>query len=284
MVPQIGRSISIELSIWDLGGQQRFEFFKSDFFKGCAAVGLVFDLARPDTFDKVDTYFNQIREMAGNIPIILVGNKSDLRKEIGDTVEREKIIQKVNDYNLFEYVETSALDDDNVNKLFNRLAICALLELKPRLGEIASDNRFRFKVILAGAAAVGKTSLIKTFVNKDFSQEYKITVGLDFMTQNFTIADEDLPKEIHKLIKEAKKKSPIPENGEMLKTQKEKSSDGVAVSVSKEEVEETVERGLLLNLWEFSQRILTHNYVYGAISLVLVVILLTVLVHFFFIG
>ena len=102
------------------GGQERFSFFKTDFFKGVAAVALVFDLSRPDTFESVDEYFDDIREISGNIPIILVGNKDDLKKDIGETVPREKIIQMVNQYNLFEYIETSALDNLNVEELFHR--------------------------------------------------------------------------------------------------------------------------------------------------------------------
>ena len=153
--------MKITLSLWDTGGQQRFDFFKSDFFRGCAAIGLVFDLSRPDTFEKVDEYFEEIRNLAGNIPILLVGNKNDLTESLGETISREKIIQKLNQYNLFEYVETSALKNENVVELFNKLSITALMELQPRLGEIASENHFRFKVLLAGAAAVGKSSLIR---------------------------------------------------------------------------------------------------------------------------
>ena len=95
--------INIILSLWDTGGQERFGFFKTDFFKGVAAVALVFDLSRSDTFDSLDDYFDDIRERSGNIPIILVGNKDDLKKDIGETIQREKIIHVVNQYNLFEY-------------------------------------------------------------------------------------------------------------------------------------------------------------------------------------
>ena len=195
----------ITLSLWDTGGQERFNFFKTDFFRGVAAVGLVFDVSRPDTFDKIDEYFNEIRERSGNIPIFLVGNKIDLIEDIGETIPREKVIQKVNQYYLFEYIETSALENENVHKLFYRLAITALLDLKPRLGEIVDSNNFRFKILLTGAAAVGKSSLIRTFTKKSFEQDYKLTIACDFMTHNLEILDTDVPKETHELIKKAVK-------------------------------------------------------------------------------
>lgn len=193
--------VNITLSLWDTGGQERFNFFLTDFFKGVAAVALVFDLSRPDTFYSIKEYFNDIRERSGNIPIILVGNKCDLKKDIGETVLREKIIQMVNKYYLFEYIETSALESKNVDKLFYRLALTALLDIKPRLGEIIDSNHFRFKTLLLGAAAVGKSSLIDLFVKKELAESYKLTVGLDFMIQDLEIEDEDIPKEISNVIK-----------------------------------------------------------------------------------
>ncbi len=195
--------MKVTLSLWDTGGQERFNFFKTDFFKGVAVLGLVFDLSRPDTFDKIDDYFNEIRERSGNIPIFLVGNKNDLKKDIGETIPREKIIQKVNQYYLFEYIETSALEDQNIEKLFNRFAITALLDFKPRLGEIVDSNHFRFKILLAGAAAVGKSSIIRTFTKKTFEQDYKLTIGLDFMIQDLEIQEDDIPDETHELIKKS---------------------------------------------------------------------------------
>lgn len=199
----------ITLSLWDTGGQERFGFFKTDFFRGVAAVALVFDVSRPDTFKSVNEYFDDIRERSGNIPIILVGNKDDLRKDIGETIPRGKIIHMVNRYNLFEYIETSALQNLNVDKLFHRLAITALMDLKPRLGEIVDSDHFRFKILLLGAAAVGKSTLINVFTNKRFEENYKLTVGLDFMIQNIEIKEEDIPNETLTLMKSATKKKRI---------------------------------------------------------------------------
>ena len=198
-------SLKVTLSLWDTGGQEQFDFFKTDFFKGVAVLGLVFDLSRPDTFDEIDGYFNEIREISGNIPIFLVGNKNDLKKDIGETIPREKILQKINQYYLFEYIETSARIDQNVEKLFYRFALTALLDLKPRLGEIVDSDHFRFKVLLAGAAAVGKSSLIRTFTKKAFEQDYKLTVGLDLMIQDLEIFDENIPYETQELIKKSLK-------------------------------------------------------------------------------
>jgi GTPase SAR1 family protein len=97
------------------------------------------------------------------------------------------------------------MEDQNVEKLFYRFALTALLDIKPRLGEIVNSNHFRFKVLLAGAAAVGKSSLIRTFTKKSFEQDYKLTIGLDFMIQDIEINEEDIPVETQELIKKSMK-------------------------------------------------------------------------------
>jgi len=206
--------LKVTLSLWDIGGQERFNFFKTDFFRGTAAVGLVWDISRSDTFEKLEIYINDMRKRSGNIPIFLVGNKSDLKETLGgQTIPYDKIINKVNNHNLIGYIETSALKNINVEKLFKNLSLAALFDLKPRLGEISipdrveESNHFRFKILLIGDAGVGKSSLIKVFVNKDVDHDYKITVGLDLMTQHIDIPDDELPKEAIRIINEAISKS-----------------------------------------------------------------------------
>ncbi|MFX0065890.1 MAG: Rab family GTPase [Candidatus Hermodarchaeota archaeon] len=59
-----------------------------------------------------------------------------------------------------------------------------------------SLDELNFKVVLLGEPAVGKTSLIRQFVEKAFSEEYISTLGVDFSTK-----DVNLPKISDKPIK-----------------------------------------------------------------------------------
>jgi small GTP-binding protein len=195
--------LKITLSLWDIGGQERFDFFKTDFFKGTAAVGLVFDLSRPDTSEKLDAYINDLREQLGNIPIILIGNKSDLISSIGKIIPHEDIIQKAIQYNVIDYLKTSALQNINVDQLFKMLALTALLDLRPRLGEIVDSDHFRFKILLIGDASVGKSSLIKKFLGMNIEASYKLTVGLDLLANDIEIPNEELTEEAYEIIKTA---------------------------------------------------------------------------------
>ncbi|XP_074600491.1 RAS oncogene family member Rab7 [Brevipalpus obovatus] len=51
----------------------------------------------------------------------------------------------------------------------------------------ASRKKVLLKVIILGDSGVGKTSLMNQYVNKRFSNQYKATIGADFLTKEFEI-------------------------------------------------------------------------------------------------
>ncbi|XP_058110910.1 ras-related protein Rab7 isoform X2 [Magnolia sinica] len=50
-------------------------------------------------------------------------------------------------------------------------------------------RRTLLKVIVLGDSGVGKTSLMNQYVHKKFSQQYKATIGADFVTKELQIED-----------------------------------------------------------------------------------------------
>mmetsp|Transcript_16694 Transcript_16694/g.16611 ORF Transcript_16694/g.16611 Transcript_16694/m.16611 type:complete len:205 (-) Transcript_16694:31-645(-) len=55
---------------------------------------------------------------------------------------------------------------------------------------MASGRKHLLKVIILGDSAVGKTSLMNQYVNKRFTQQYKATIGADFLTKEVMIDDK----------------------------------------------------------------------------------------------
>ena len=53
-------------------------------------------------------------------------------------------------------------------------------------------SEFRFKVILIGPGAVGKTSLLERFVRNRFSEKYELTIGVDFLTKTVEIGPDSV--------------------------------------------------------------------------------------------
>ncbi|MHA1821101.1 MAG: GTP-binding protein [Promethearchaeota archaeon] len=195
--------IDIVLTVWDLGGQKRFNFLKEQYFKGAAAVALVFDVVSPDSFKELDEYLNKIRAISGSIPILLVGNKKDLEEEIGTVIPMEDISAWMRQHQITDFMKTSAKTGSSVDDMFKKLSEMAIIDLHdtPRLGEYSKNGVFRFKVLLVGAAGVGKTSLTHRFAEGVFKEEYSLTVGVDFLTKKISLDLDILPEEVIRKIK-----------------------------------------------------------------------------------
>lgn len=109
------------LTIWDIGGQERFEFMRRRFYDGAHGALLVFDLSRAETFTQVQKWLKEMRQMRGeDVPFLLIGNKADLLEDTGEVVKRKD----ANEFAESEgslYIETSAKTGENVEEAFNKL-------------------------------------------------------------------------------------------------------------------------------------------------------------------
>jgi small GTP-binding protein len=56
-------------------------------------------------------------------------------------------------------------------------------------------STYKLKLLLLGAAAVGKTSLIQNFIKGKFQKEYKMTIGTDIFTKDVVVNhnNENIP-------------------------------------------------------------------------------------------
>ena len=109
------------LSIWEIGGQQRFEFIRSTFYKGAAGALLVFDLTREHTYTEIRKWFTEIYQFAGeSIPFVLIGNKADLIEDVGVVIDRNEARNFAEKEGSI-YIETSAKTGINVDQAFTEL-------------------------------------------------------------------------------------------------------------------------------------------------------------------
>lgn len=54
---------------------------------------------------------------------------------------------------------------------------------------MSTRKKILLKVIILGDSGVGKTSLMNQYVNKKFSNQYKATIGADFLTKEVLVDD-----------------------------------------------------------------------------------------------
>ena len=112
-------------SIFDFGGQERFIPLLPRFIEGANGALLVFDLVNTFTFSQLDFWYEQLNEFTINsdIPIILVGSKSDLlEKTTTSEIVDDKLIQEfVSEKQLDGFYRTSSLENYNVLEVFKEL-------------------------------------------------------------------------------------------------------------------------------------------------------------------
>jgi len=118
--------MAVRLVVWDVGGQRRFAAFRDLFYRGAAAGALVFDLSNRLSFYQLIRWWQELRAHAGSIPLLLVGNKADLPREVSRR-EAEALAQAWGT----PYVETSCVTGIGVAELFRTLAGAALQATRP---------------------------------------------------------------------------------------------------------------------------------------------------------
>lgn len=113
--------IKMNFILWDIGGQIRLMApYRPKFYNGANAAFIVIDRTREDTLSSVKKWYEDIKNsIPKNIPIVLVGNKSDLLAEI---IISEEDIRKVAEDFGFHYILTSAKTGENVNDAFLYIA------------------------------------------------------------------------------------------------------------------------------------------------------------------
>ena len=130
----------IKVVIWDTAGQERFKSLTSAYYKGSKGVLIVYDITNLQTFEKIEQWLSEVKEKAGNeIKVILVGNKLDLedRREVtlDQSAEKASILN-------CPLMETSALDNTNVEKVFKELLIEIYKDIKKNPELEGGDKTF----------------------------------------------------------------------------------------------------------------------------------------------
>lgn len=81
---------------------------------------VIFDINNQESFTNGDFWINKIKELCGNIPFVIIGNKLDKSKE--RQVEFEDANEKAKKLNV-RYRETSAKTSNNIDKAFEHLIV-----------------------------------------------------------------------------------------------------------------------------------------------------------------
>ena len=114
--------IDVRLLLWDIGGQDIFKKLRTIYFKGSNAAFGVFDVTDPQSLLKLPGWVSSIKKtVKKSIPMIIVGNKIDLERQVGRQ-EAEDLAKRLN----CDYLETSAKTGEKVEIAFENIARACL--------------------------------------------------------------------------------------------------------------------------------------------------------------
>lgn len=108
----------VSAQIWDLGGQESFKSLRSLYLEGANGAFVIYDMTSKKTFEKLNDWVRDFRDARDDAPIILIGNKSDLEKQIKITERESKEYANTNNLGM---IITSAKTGQNVEEAFIEL-------------------------------------------------------------------------------------------------------------------------------------------------------------------
>ncbi len=103
----------IKTQMWDVSGDVKFRSILKPYFKGTCGVILFYDVSEIDSFHHLTDWINKFITKDSNIPVIIIGNKTDKTRSISRSYA-EGFAKEKNYY----YDEMSVKDYNNVKETF----------------------------------------------------------------------------------------------------------------------------------------------------------------------
>ena len=133
----------LELALWDTVGREGYDRVRALSYPDTDVILMCFSINSPDSLKNIPKKWTpEVKQFCPNVPIILVGNKKDLRndpntiKELGrmkqEPVKLEQGSAMAEQIHAFAYHECSARSKEEVREVFNTAARASLQFRKGR--------------------------------------------------------------------------------------------------------------------------------------------------------
>ena len=132
----------VELALWDTAGQEDYDRLRPLSYPDTDVILMCFSIDAPDSLDNIpEKWTPEVKHFCPNVPIILVGNKKDIRND--EAIKRELTRMKqepvkpeqgkvmADNIGAFAYLECSAKTKEGVREVFE-MATRAALQVKKK--------------------------------------------------------------------------------------------------------------------------------------------------------
>ncbi|GBC08606.1 hypothetical protein RclHR1_08250003 [Rhizophagus clarus] len=114
---------NVELALWDTAGQEDYDRLRPLSYPDAHVILICYSIDSIDSLENVEEkWYPEVKSFCPNLPIILVGNKTDLRngddgsRRLVTTQEGKRVADKIGAVGHFE---CSAKYNDGVNAIFD---------------------------------------------------------------------------------------------------------------------------------------------------------------------
>jgi small GTP-binding protein len=189
-----GTSIYLKLQIWDILGQKGYKRLYNSTFRGSKGVLFVADITRKETLQSFEDYWiPTLQKIIGNIPFVILANKSDLGKAA--KFKDKELREFADKYKAPSYI-TSAKTGENVDLAFQ---VLGKIMIKSKITNISPQS----DKIVPEVDNGGFADIIDRIIN-DFCKEYNRPLdAMPILRKQFELAELDLKKPTQKALTEA---------------------------------------------------------------------------------
>ncbi len=126
--PSRDEEIDVTMMIWDIMGQKGFrQLLQEAYFFGVHGVIAVCDITDRDTLKELDGWVDSAFGVAGNVPVVFLANKIDLKDKAA--FDFDELKANASKYEKSIVFPSSAKTGENVEEIFQKLSMEILKEL-----------------------------------------------------------------------------------------------------------------------------------------------------------
>jgi Ras-related protein Rab-1A len=116
---QFDEDTTLRIVLFDTVGQEKLVSLRKRYYTGAHGAVVVFDVTRKESYDHIENWIKEVEEKCPDIPIIIVGNKTDLTDD--RIISNDEVIKKWGEKG-YTVLESSAKLGEGVDDIYSIIA------------------------------------------------------------------------------------------------------------------------------------------------------------------